>query len=39
MAVVVQNGFQDSHTGYGEVPQRSDLFFIRRTYFTAIHHY
>jgi iron complex outermembrane receptor protein len=35
MAVVVQNAFQDNYTGYGTVPQRVNLLFNRRTYFTA----
>jgi iron complex outermembrane recepter protein len=35
LAVVVQNAFQDNYTGYGNVPQRMDLLFNRRAYFTA----
>ena len=35
MAVVVQNAFQDNYTAYGTVPQRVNLLFKRRTYFTA----
>ncbi|MBI5891384.1 MAG: TonB-dependent receptor [Nitrosomonadales bacterium] len=35
MAVVLQNAFQDNYTGYGNVPQRINLLFKRRAYFTA----
>jgi hypothetical protein len=35
MAVVVQNAFQDNHTGYGNGPQRVNLLFKRRAYLTA----
>lgn len=35
LAVVLQNAFQDNYTGYGNVPQRMDLLFNRRAYFTA----
>jgi iron complex outermembrane receptor protein len=35
VAVVLQNAFQDNYTGYGNVPQRTNLLFKRRAYFTA----
>jgi iron complex outermembrane recepter protein len=35
MAAVLQNAFQDNYTGYGNVPQRINLLFNRRAYFTA----
>jgi iron complex outermembrane receptor protein len=35
MAVVLQNAFQDNYTGYGNVPQRVNLLYKRRAYFTA----
>jgi hypothetical protein len=35
MALVLQNAFQDNYTGYGNVPQRVNLLFKRRTYLTA----
>jgi hypothetical protein len=35
MALVLQNVFQDNYTGYGNVPQRVNLLFKRRTYLTA----
>lgn len=35
MALVLQNAFQDNYNGYGNVPQRGNLLFKRRTYLTA----
>jgi iron complex outermembrane receptor protein len=35
IALVLQNAFQDNYTGYGNVPQRANLLFKRRTYLTA----
>jgi iron complex outermembrane receptor protein len=35
MALVLQNAFQDNYTGYGDVSQRVNLLFKRRTYLTA----
>jgi hypothetical protein len=39
LAVVIQNAFQDNYTGYGNVPQRTNLMFKRRAYFTATIHF
>jgi len=35
VALVLQNAFQDSYTGYGNVAQRANLLFKRRAYLTA----
>ena len=35
VALVVQNAFQDTYTGYGNVPERVNLLFKRRAYLTA----
>jgi len=35
VALVLQNAFQDSYTGYGNVAQRTNLLFNRRAYLTA----
>lgn len=39
MAVVLQNAFQDNYTAYGNVPQRVNLLYRRRVYFTATIHF
>ncbi|OIR11086.1 colicin I receptor precursor [mine drainage metagenome] len=39
VAVVIQNAFQDNYTGYGNVPQRVNLLFNRRAYFTATYNF
>ena len=35
IAAVLQNAFQDNYTGYGNVSQRTNLLFNRRSYLTA----
>jgi outer membrane receptor protein involved in Fe transport len=39
MALVVQNVFQDNYSGYGNVPERVNLLFKRRCYFTATYNF
>jgi iron complex outermembrane receptor protein len=39
LAIVIQNAFQDNYTGYGNVPQRTNLLFKRRAYLTATIHF
>lgn len=35
MAMVLQNAFRDNNMGYGNVPERMNLLFERRAYFSA----
>jgi hypothetical protein len=35
MAMVLQNAFRDNNMGFGNVPERMNLLFERRAYFSA----